>query len=116
MERDAEREERYCVDKYYSRKIVKMTNEEGTFNRLLSELDAMSQQYGVHIEEIHKIFTDVSCSKSKLVEILQGNSFTKWNELEDLALQRGTESREYTYLLKSKGADEILRRKKFLGI
>lgn len=48
--------------------------------------------------------------------MLKGQSFSKWNELEDLALQRGTEVAEYTYLLKVKGADEILRRKKFLGI
>jgi len=35
--------------------------------------------------------------------------------LEDLALSRGTESPEYSYILKSKGFEEILRRKKFLG-
>jgi hypothetical protein len=34
--------------------------------------------------------------------------------LEDLALSRGTESAEYGYLLKTKGAEEIKRRKKFL--
>jgi hypothetical protein len=42
MERDAEREERYCVDKYYSRKVVKMPNEDGMFKRLQQELDQMS--------------------------------------------------------------------------
>jgi hypothetical protein len=36
--------------------------------------------------------------------------------LEDLALHRGTESDEYKYLLKTKGYEEIIRRKKFLGI
>ena len=34
LERDAEREERYCVDKYYSRKVEKMANEDGMFKRL----------------------------------------------------------------------------------
>ena len=70
LERDAEREERYCVDKYYSRKVVKMENEDGKFKRLCLELDQMSQEYGVHIEEVHKMFMEVSCSKSKLIEIL----------------------------------------------
>jgi hypothetical protein len=36
--------------------------------------------------------------------------------LEDLALRRGNESEEYKYLLRSKGVEEVARRKKFLGI
>jgi len=60
------------------------------------------------------MFIEVSCSKSRLVEALAGKSFSKWNELEDLALRRGTECPEYKYLLKTKGQEEILRRKKFL--
>ena len=76
----------------------------------------IGQEYGVNIEDVHSKFIEVSCSKGKLIDVLQGQSFTKWNELEDLALSRGTESAEYTYLLKSKGHDEILRRKKFLSI
>lgn len=43
MERDAEREERYCVDKFYSRKVVRMPNEDGMFKRLQLELEQMSQ-------------------------------------------------------------------------
>ena len=33
-----------------------------------------------------------------------------------MALSRGTETEEYKYLLKGKGHEEILRRRKFLGI
>lgn len=62
------------------------------------------------------MFLEVSCCKAKLVEILENRTFTKWNELEDLALRRGSESEEYKYLLRSKGHDEISRRKRFLGI
>lgn len=61
------------------------------------------------------MFIEVSCSKSKLIEVLEGKSFSKWNGLEDLALLRGTESEEYRYLLKNKGYEEIVRRKRFLG-
>ncbi len=46
----------------------------------------MAQEYGVNDEEINEMFIQVSCSKSKLIEYLKGESFTKWTELEDLAL------------------------------
>lgn len=58
----------------------------------------------------------MSCSKQKLVEVLEKKSFTQWNMLEDLALKRGSGSDEYKYLLRAKGEEEVARRKKFLGI
>ena len=58
----------------------------------------------------------VSCSKTKLIDVLKGQSYQKWSELEDLALRKGTGCNEYTYLLRTKGNEEILRRKKFLGV
>ena len=67
------------------------------------------------MEEINKTFIEVSCKKSKLIDVLKGQSFSKWTELEDMALEKGTESPEYTFLLKTKGPEEILRRKRFLG-
>jgi len=62
------------------------------------------------------VYFEVSCSKTKLIEVLKGKSFTTWSGIEDLALKRGTESEEYKWLLKTKGYEEIIRRKKFLGI
>lgn len=96
--------------------MTRENNEEGMFRRLQRELHEIAQQYGVSDEEVNKLYFTVSCSKGKLIECLQGKSFTKWNELEDLALRRGTESEEYGFLLKVKGAEEIVRRRKFLGI
>lgn len=86
------------------------------FNRLMRELVQIGQEYGVPEEEINDLFIQVSCSKSKLLETLKGQNFTKWSELEDMALQKGTESAEYRFLLKTKGHEEILRRKKFLSL
>lgn len=95
---------------------MRFNNEEGTFNRLMNDLQQIAQEYGVNEEEIHDRFFKVSCSKAKLIESLKGQSFTQWTELEDLALEKGTESIEYKYLLKAKGYEEILRRKKFIGL
>jgi hypothetical protein len=36
--------------------------------------------------------------------------------LEDMVLTMGTDSDQYGYLLKTKGAEDIIQRKKFLGI
>ena len=76
----------------------------------------MAQQYSITDEDINDMFISVSCNKKKLIELLQGNDFTKWNELEDMALGMDTNSPQYKYLLKQKGQDEINRRKKFLGL
>lgn len=34
LDRDSEREFRYCVDKHFTRTVVKMPNDDGMFNRL----------------------------------------------------------------------------------
>ena len=86
------------------------------FFRLQLELQSMAQEYGVSDEEINEYFVQVSCSKTKLIELLKGENFTRWTELEDLALRKEETSVEFKYLLKSKGMDEIKRRKKFLSI
>ena len=115
LTRDAEKELEYD-GVYYSRGVVRFPNEEGMFHRLQQELLAIGKQYGVADEQINRLYIQVSCSKSKLIEKLKGESFQCWNELEDLALMRGTESAEYGYLLKMKGFEEVIRRRKFLGI
>jgi len=41
---------------------------------------------------------------------------TTWTEIDDLFIKSSEESPEYQHLLKSKGLEEMIRRKKFLGI
>lgn len=101
---------------YYKRDVTRMTNEDGMNMRLFMDLQKIGQEYGVSEDDLNDLFFSVSCSKGKLIEALKGQSFTKWNELEDMALGMSTESTHYKYLLKVKGAEEIVRRKKFLGI
>ncbi|CDW79166.1 UNKNOWN [Stylonychia lemnae] len=106
----------YEIENFYMRSVERFPNEDGMFRRLQKELLEIAQKYSVSDEEINRLFIDVCCSKTKLIEVLEKKSFSKWNELEDLALQRGTESNEYNFLLKHKGYEEIIRRKKFLGL
>ena len=100
---------------YFTRSVKRFTNEEGTFMRLQNELIDIAQNYGTPVEEVHRLFIEVCCSKSKLIDILKGQSFSAWTELEDIALAREEGSPELTYLLKTKGYEEIMRRKKFLA-
>lgn len=116
LTRDEEKEMEYEISfPYYARSVVRSSNEEGMFSRLMQELLVIAKQYSVSDEEINKLFIEVCCSKSKLIEALAGKSFTKWNELEDMALSHPVESMEYIYLNKTKGPEEINRRRKFLG-
>ncbi len=117
MDRDAEREAAENDGRpIYVRSVKRFTNEEGMFERLRMDLQRIAQEYGVDEDKVNDTFFEVSCSKSKLIDVLKGQNFTKWNELEDMALNTNPDSVHYKYLLKVKGADEILRRKKFLGI
>jgi hypothetical protein len=98
------------------RSVKRFTNEEGMFERLRMDLQRIGQDYGVDEEIVNETFFQVSCNKSKLIEVLKGQNFTKWNELEDMALTMDPNSVQYKYLLKVKGTDEIIRRKKFLAL
>jgi hypothetical protein len=62
----------YEMPVYYRRTVTRHPNEEGMFKRLQNELSVIAQEYGVPEDEIHPVFIGVSCSKSKLMEVLKG--------------------------------------------
>jgi len=83
----------------------------------MNELQGYASQYSREFDEILLLFEEVNCNKAKLKEVLEGKSFAKWSELEDLALQETDHtSRQYEFLIKTKGEEEVQRRKVFLGI
>lgn len=53
--------------------------------------------------------------KQQLRKVLEGQSYTKWTELEDMALQSKCQ-KQLKYLIKTKGQEEVDRRVNFLGI
>ena len=81
----------------------------------MGELTAIAKQYSRDIDEILQIFEEVNCSKQQLKKVLEGQSYCKWNELEDLALN-SNDKMQYNYLLKCKGQEEVDRRLIFLGV
>lgn len=104
-----------CNMKPYKRTTTKETNEEGKYQRLISELEETAHQYGIELEKALEIFESVSCSKSHFKKVLEKQSFTTWTEIDDLGL-KSKDSPEYAHLLKQKGPEEVERRKAFLGI
>lgn len=81
----------------------------------MDELTTIAKQYSKELDDIIQIFEEVGCSKDQLKKVLEGKSYVKWTELEDMALQSKNE-RQLSYLLKTKGQEEVDRRATFLGI
>ena len=55
------------------------------------------------------------CGDLAVVErALKGEKVEEWTYLEDLALSKPQDSSEFQWLLRSKGADQIEKRRKFL--
>ena len=100
----------------FTRDISVEVNEVGKWNRLCRELKEISNDYGVEFDTILDMFESVSCSKKHLRAALEKKTFTAWTALDDIGLQNGEDSAEYEHLLRTKGQEEIDRRKKFLGI
>jgi hypothetical protein len=76
----------------------------------------IADKYKRDVEEVHKIFFEVSCQKDKLIKVLEGqqnaNNY-RWTPLEDISL---TNNRNEPYLIRSKGLQQVLKRKSFLEI
>lgn len=75
-----------CGNKGYTRSIDIENNEEGRFRRLSKELEEMAQQYGIEFDSIILIFQSVSCSKKHLRLALENKKYTRWSQLDDIAL------------------------------
>lgn len=90
--------------------------EEKSFVEISQQLSTIAEKYNRDLEEVNKIFTQVSCNYGDLEQYLITNeSQLLWNPLEDYALMNlDEESIEYQYLLSIKGQDKIDERKKFL--
>jgi hypothetical protein len=94
-----------------------LLNEKST-ELILSEikyrLTLLKDKYKKSNEEMSKMYYEVSGDLDLVEKLCQGLEVPKWNELEDMALRSNQASKEYQFLLTTKGKDEIKKRKKFL--
>ena len=75
----------------------------------------MANNHSMTLDDALELFESVCCSKSHFKLALEKKCYTKWTKMDDFGLTN-EESPEYEYLLKTKGKEEIERRKKFLGL
>jgi len=61
---------------------------EAFFAMIAQDMLSLSEKFDKDIDEVHKIFYQLSCNRDKLVKFLNGDKVpTLWSELEDLALK-----------------------------
>lgn len=93
-----------------------ITDGEVAFFALLAQdmLD-LAEKYKRDVDEVHKLFFEVSCDRDKLVKLLDGQKgVAKWQLIEDLAVKDDPRSDTYQYVVSQKGQDEVEKRRKFL--
>ena len=76
----------------------------------------LAAKYKRDVDEIHKLFFEVSCDREKLVKILEGKNVDRWSLLEDLALEGDPNTEGFRYVKNLKGEQEVERRRQFLEI
>lgn len=84
--------------------------------RLMMELEEIAMSYSKDLDEVIAIFEKVNCSKTRLREVLEGKSFTKWTSLEDMAVRKPKDSKEFNYIIKTKGEEAVAARCAFLEL
>ncbi len=85
--------------------------------QLATEMIKLARKYGQEVDEIHKLYFQVSCDHDKLIKHLNGEKgVVVWTELEDLALKDKLHGLMYIHVVKIKGDCEVDERKTFLEI
>jgi len=75
----------------------------------------LAQKHSKDIDEIHKLYYQVSCDRERLSRHLNGDkSIVIWTELEDLALRDQKQGAMYQHVVSQKGESEVLVRRQFL--
>ena len=93
------------------------TGQEAYFALLADDMLNIAQTYGKDLQEVHKIFYEVSCDREKLIKVLENDGTVKrWQTLEDLALRHTEDTPSFQVVLDDKGRDEVNLRKAFLEI
>ena len=102
-----------CGPVAYKRKTTREKNEQGTWLRLIAEIESLANGFGKSVDECVIMYEQVSCCKKRLKLALEG-TYQLWEPLEDLGVESGPGSPEYRDLVARRGQDEVDRRLKFL--
>ena len=71
------------------------TGQEAYFALLAQDMFKIAERYNKDIQEVHKIFYEVSCNRENLIRVLkdeQNSGVAQWKTLEDLALRHSEDT------------------------
>lgn len=60
---------------------------EALFMLIAQDMIELSERHNKPVEELHRLFYEVSCDRERLLELLAGKDIPRWTVLEDLALK-----------------------------
>lgn len=96
--------------------VILDQGKEAYFALMAQDMLQLADKHNKDIDEVHKIYYQVSCNRDKLIKFLNGDKAQNpWSELEDLALKESG-GQMYNHVFKQKGEREVLDRKRFLEI
>ena len=98
------------------KRAISITDGEVAFFALLaSDLLDLAEKYKRDVDDVHRMFFEVSCDRDKLVKLLEGKqSVQKWEQIEDLAVKDCQDSMAYKYVMQKRGENEVAKRRRFL--
>lgn len=83
------------------KKTIKIKSGDEAFYALIStDMIQIAEKYKRDVDDVHKIFYQVSGDRDKLIKVLEGQNGHKWELIEDLALKESPESLTFKFLLK----------------
>ena len=77
----------FLVPRHY-RTVIRRVDEDGHFKWLRQKLEDIAHTYSENIEKVEDLFESVNCDFERLVELMNGETFTKWTSLDDMALAK----------------------------
>lgn len=87
---------------------------------IAQDMLTLAEKYKKCVNEVHKIFYEVSCDRDELIKVLENNegaqTVNRWSVLEDLALKGKQENEAYQHVIQTMGEREAHNRAVFLGL
>lgn len=105
----------YKRDDEEKRAVAVTDGEVAFFALLASDMLDLAEKYKRDVDDVHRMFFEVSCDRDKLIKLLEGKqTVQKWEQIEDLAVKDNPDSMAYKYVMQKRGENEVAKRRHFL--
>lgn len=108
----------YRRDDEEKRQVAVTEGDVAFFALLAADMLDLAEKYKRDVDEVHRMFFEVSCDRDRLIKLLEGANLgsaqSKWEQIEDLAVKDQPESMAYKYVMQKRGDKEVAKRRNFL--